>query len=146
MLRVGRFRFFFFSNAGLDPPHVQLKAGRDQAKFWLDPIALAADYGFRARELSEIERLVSEHHQLIMEAWNEPLSLHSSGGSEKSSQAYRPTTALAKTLTLDADMLHVHLADGRVVSAPLVWHPLLAATPEQRERYEIGGGVGPPTT
>jgi hypothetical protein len=39
------------------------------------------------------------------------------------------------------ELLHVALTDGRVVSAPLVWFPrLFAATPEQREQYEIGGG------
>jgi hypothetical protein len=38
-------------------------------------------------------------------------------------------------------MIHVALTDGRVISAPLVWFPRLqAARPEQRERYEIGGG------
>jgi hypothetical protein len=38
-------------------------------------------------------------------------------------------------------MLHVHLTDGRIISAPLVWFPRLReASPEQREHYEIGGG------
>ena len=31
--------------------------------------------------------------------------------------------------------------DGRIVSVPIIWFPLLhAATPEQREHYEIGAG------
>ncbi len=63
------------------------------------------------------------------------------GGSTKAPRAYRPTTALAKSVTFDDDMLHIHLTDGRIISAPLVWFPtLLAASREQRERYEIGGG------
>jgi hypothetical protein len=38
-------------------------------------------------------------------------------------------------------MMKVHLADGRVISVPLIWFPLLyEATPEQRSVYEIGGG------
>jgi hypothetical protein len=38
-------------------------------------------------------------------------------------------------------MMHVHLADGRIISAPLIWFPILrAATPEQRLRYRIGAG------
>jgi hypothetical protein len=43
-----------------------------------------------------------------------------------------------------ADALIVVLADGRTVSAPLAWFPrLLAATPKQREDWElIGGGIG----
>ena len=56
-------------------------------------------------------------------------------------RAYLPTTALAKAVTFDEEMMHVHLTDGRIISAPLVWFPLLhEAAPAQREHYEIGGG------
>jgi len=38
-------------------------------------------------------------------------------------------------------MMEVYLTDGRIISVPLIWFPLLhEATPEQREQYEIGGG------
>lgn len=56
-------------------------------------------------------------------------------------RAYVPTTALAKSVEFDDEMMHVHLTDGRIISVPLVWFPLLhEAMPEQRTRYEIGGG------
>lgn len=56
-------------------------------------------------------------------------------------RAYRPTTALAKTLTFRDEMMEVHLTDGRIISIPVIWFPLLhEATAEQRDRYEIGGG------
>jgi hypothetical protein len=56
-------------------------------------------------------------------------------------RAYVPTTALAKSVRFDRDMMHVHLVDGRIISVPIRWFPLLhEATPEQREQYEIGGG------
>jgi hypothetical protein len=52
-----------------------------------------------------------------------------------------PTTALAEAVTFADEMMHVALTDGRVVSVPIIWFPLLReATPEQREHYEIGGG------
>jgi len=52
-----------------------------------------------------------------------------------------PTTALAKSVNFDEEMMHVSLADGRSISVPIIWFPLLrAATPEQRTKYEIGGG------
>lgn len=52
-----------------------------------------------------------------------------------------PTTALAISVHFDDDMMHVSLTDGRVVSVPIIWFPLLhEATPEQRLQYEIGGG------
>jgi hypothetical protein len=71
VLRVGRFRFFFFSNEGQEPPHIHVKAGDDQAKLWLNPIALAANYGFAARELNEIARIVTEHQTELLEAWHD---------------------------------------------------------------------------
>jgi len=71
ILRVGRYRFHFFSNERREPPHVHAKAGGDEAKYWLDPIALAANYGFNARELNEIERHVGTHRGQLLEAWNE---------------------------------------------------------------------------
>lgn len=56
-------------------------------------------------------------------------------------RAYVPTTALAKSLDFDEDTLHVLLTDGRRISVPLAWFPLLLkASPEQRTKYEIGGG------
>lgn len=56
-------------------------------------------------------------------------------------RAYVPTTALAKTLAFDDELMHVTLTDGRILSVPLIWFPALRhATSEQRERYEIGAG------
>jgi len=59
----------------------------------------------------------------------------------KSQRAFVPTTALAKSLEFDTEMMHVTLTDGRRISVPIIWFPLLrAATPDQRTKYEIGGG------
>jgi hypothetical protein len=56
-------------------------------------------------------------------------------------KAFRPTSALAKTLKFKDEMMEVHLTDGRIISVPIIWFPLLhEATAEQREHYEIGGG------
>jgi hypothetical protein len=58
-----------------------------------------------------------------------------------SARAYVPTSALARAVEFDDEMMRVSLTDGRVVGVPLAWFPLLlGATPEQRGRYEIGGG------
>ena len=62
-------------------------------------------------------------------------------GEAKFERAYVPTSALAKSVRFDEDMMHVSLTDGRVVSVPVIWFPLLRdAKPEQRDKYEIGGG------
>ncbi len=73
VLRVGRYRFLFFSNENNEPPHVHVKAEGDQAKFWLDPVRLAANYGFKANELNEIERVIRERQTELLETWNEHL-------------------------------------------------------------------------
>jgi len=63
------------------------------------------------------------------------------GNDAKSQRAYVPTSALAKSVDFDEDMMHVLLTDGRRISVPLAWFPLLLkAPPEQRTKYEIGGG------
>jgi hypothetical protein len=51
---------------------------------------------------------------------------------------------LARDLRFSQDAIHVILADGREVSAPLEWFPRLRnATTEQKGHWRlIGGGVG----
>jgi len=71
VLRIGPFRFFFYSNENSEPPHIHVKAGDNEVKFWLDPILLASSYGFRGRELNQIERLIRENETLLKEAWDE---------------------------------------------------------------------------
>ena len=71
VLRIGRFRFFFYSNESQEPPHIHIKAAEKEAKFWLSPVMLASNYGFRSHELNEIERMVREHQTMLLESWNE---------------------------------------------------------------------------
>ena len=71
VLRVGRFRFFFFSNEGLEPPHVHVADGRKLAKFHLEPIELVRSTGFAGHELGQLRALVVENHQVLLEAWHE---------------------------------------------------------------------------
>ena len=59
----------------------------------------------------------------------------------KSQRAFVPTTALVKSVSFDEDMMHVLLTDGRCISVPIIWFPLLLkASREQRAKYEIGSG------
>jgi hypothetical protein len=54
------------------------------------------------------------------------------------------TRALAIDVHCTEDALHVRLADGREISAPLEWYPRLRnATVEQRKNWRlIGHGLG----
>ena len=71
VMRIGPYRFFFYSNEGREPPHIHVSAGGNEAKFWLDPVTLAANHGFNGRQLTEIERLVEKHETELLGAWND---------------------------------------------------------------------------
>ncbi|HUP63568.1 MAG TPA: DUF4160 domain-containing protein [Thermoanaerobaculia bacterium] len=45
-------------------------AGGSSAKFWLNPVSLHYNIGFSARELRVIERIVLDHRQQFVEAWD----------------------------------------------------------------------------
>ncbi len=45
-------------------------AGR-YTKFWLAPVALADNRGFRGHELTEIRRIVAENEKFFLEKWHE---------------------------------------------------------------------------
>ncbi len=70
VLRVGPYRFFFYSNEGCEPAHVHVAASGKEAKVWLATLELASSYGFRPHELGEILRIASENRTLLLEAWN----------------------------------------------------------------------------
>ena len=69
--RIGRHRFFFFSNEGDEPPHVHVESGDKYAKFWLEPVSLANSIGYHASELTRLRKLVTEQRERFKERWNE---------------------------------------------------------------------------
>ncbi|MBZ5613528.1 MAG: DUF4160 domain-containing protein [Acidobacteriia bacterium] len=54
-----------------EPPHMHIDRDDLSAKFWLDPVQLAGNFGFRADELREIQSIVTDSRQRFLEAWNE---------------------------------------------------------------------------
>ena len=70
LLRSGPYRIYFYSHDGSEPAHVHIDRERLSAKFWLAPVSLARNLGFKPIELSRIEHLVSEHESQLLEAWN----------------------------------------------------------------------------
>ena len=71
VLRSGPYRVYFYSHEPNEPPHVHVDRDDLSAKFWLDPIGLARNLGFSAHELGTIERMLTNHQQELLEAWNE---------------------------------------------------------------------------
>ena len=74
VVRIGRHRFFFFSNEGTEPPHVHVESGDAYAKFWLEPVSLDKSIGYNASELTRVRRLVLEHQERFQERWHEYFS------------------------------------------------------------------------
>jgi len=71
ILKIGPFRFYFYSNEKGEPPHVHVQRERFLAKFWLQPVVLASSKRFSSRELRVIERYVEKNQTKLLEAWNE---------------------------------------------------------------------------
>lgn len=70
-LKDGPYSFLFFSSDGSEAAHIHVKRDRQIAKFWLNPISLAKNRGFKEHELNQIARLVVKHEQKLLEAWHE---------------------------------------------------------------------------
>jgi hypothetical protein len=71
VLREGPYSFIFFSSDRGEPPHIHVQRERSVAKFWLEPVALVTNRGFRAHELRRITRLVIQHQATLLEAWHD---------------------------------------------------------------------------
>ncbi len=69
VMRIGPYRFHFYSKEGNEPPHIHVTRDDFEAKFWLRPMALASNHGFATAELSRIETLVEENCQKLLEAY-----------------------------------------------------------------------------
>jgi hypothetical protein len=57
------YRFHFFSNEGdpREPPHIHVRKGRDDAKFWLRPdVSVAYNKGFAPRVISQLIDVIGE--------------------------------------------------------------------------------------
>lgn len=69
VLRIGPYRIYFYSHDGPEPPHVHVDRDNLSAKFWLDHVKLAHNFGFNANELRRVQSLVKEHQTELLEAW-----------------------------------------------------------------------------
>jgi hypothetical protein len=70
VLRQGAYRFYFYSHEPNEPPHIHVDRDNLSAKFWLNPVSLARNFGFNARESRQIESMVVLHQTEFLEAWN----------------------------------------------------------------------------
>ncbi len=70
ILRIGPYRFFFFSEERGEPVHVHVIREQTEAKFWLSPtVRVAVNEGFAQHELRKILRLVEANREMIENEW-----------------------------------------------------------------------------
>ena len=69
VLKSGPYRFYFYSHEPNEPPHVHVDRDEESCKFWLEPVSLARNLGFSAKELRTIESILVENEQLLLEEW-----------------------------------------------------------------------------
>ena len=74
ILRIGPYRFFFYSNENREPAHIHIQQDRKLAKLWLRPVTLASSTRFSSKELKKLETLVIKNKENILEAWNDYFS------------------------------------------------------------------------
>jgi hypothetical protein len=65
------YRFFFYSNESQEPRHIHVAHAERYAKFWLEPVSLARNVGFRGAEINWLRRFVVEKRSIFLQAWNE---------------------------------------------------------------------------
>jgi hypothetical protein len=70
VFREGPFRFFFFSREETRM-HVHVSHPDGEAKFWLKPeVELATQTGLAKHVVGEAHKLVEDHLQEIIDAWD----------------------------------------------------------------------------
>lgn len=72
VLRIGSFRFHFYSDERQELVHIHVRTPEGECKFWLVPaIGLAGNRGVRPADLRRIEQLVFEHQHVLRRAFDE---------------------------------------------------------------------------
>ena len=64
-------RFYFNSHEPNEPPRVHVDRDQGSCNVLFTLVALSSSLGFRASELSEIERLVGLNRDILLRAWEE---------------------------------------------------------------------------
>jgi len=71
VLRIERFRCFFYSRENREPPHIHVEQDDRTAKFWSSPVRLSNSRRFKPREPADLYELMVVSRQTFLEAWHE---------------------------------------------------------------------------
>ena len=71
VLRIGSFRFHFYSDEKNEPPHIHVATSDGECKFWLLSVKLAGNKNVAPHVLRQIEKLVFENQQFLINKYND---------------------------------------------------------------------------
>ncbi len=69
VLKIGPYRFFFYSSDGDEPPHIHVERDDKIAKYWLDLVRLQYSGGFNRTDINKVHKIINIHKQEFLEAW-----------------------------------------------------------------------------
>jgi hypothetical protein len=67
---MARGMFLFYSADWREPPHVHVRKGRQEVKFWLDDCSVAASRRVPQHELSALQQKLRQHRDEFLEKWH----------------------------------------------------------------------------
>lgn len=70
-LRMKGYRFYFVMFDLDEPVHIHVDKQGKTAKFWLSPVRVARNQGYRDHELNEIESIINDRWQQFIKLWDE---------------------------------------------------------------------------
>lgn len=71
VLKIGSFRFHFYSDERNEPAHVHVATPDGECKFWLEPVRLARNKRVAPHVVREIEKLVFRHRDSLRAKYHE---------------------------------------------------------------------------
>ncbi len=70
-LRIGPYRFYFYSYDCAEPRHMHVDRENMSAKLWLDPVvSLAENHGYSRKELRDIEQIAIDNLEILRKEWD----------------------------------------------------------------------------
>ena len=71
VLRIGPYRFFFYSGDRDEPVHIHIERDDKIAKVWLEPVRLDNSGGFNRKEIAKILSDIEINIKKMLEAWHD---------------------------------------------------------------------------
>jgi len=67
---IDSYKFRFYSSDINEPPHVHVLHSGNEAKIWLQPVAIEYNHGYNSVELNRILKLTRQNQDRLLEVWN----------------------------------------------------------------------------